>query len=101
MSLQKANLENIASAATALSQADANMNEAFEALRKAGAAMENGWNSRAGSAAIPTMHKLFQGNEMRSLSMQNYCRILQQVVVPGYTVTEVGNTKLSDNFNRG
>ena len=98
MSVQKVDTEGIAAAANAISTADANINNAFEQVRKIGMKMDESWNSSAGTIAETTLQQLITNNDARSTVLQNYVNILNQLVNPSYIEAENVNTKLSDMF---
>ena len=98
MALQKVNTEAIAAMAQAIATANDSINSSFETLRNQGGEMESSWKSKAGSLAVTMMHELFNGNEARSVVLENYVNYLNKMVNPGYIASEEQNTSLADQF---
>ena len=98
MAKQVVDTQRISASAAAIRQADENIERALDTLEIKGGRPETSWCSRAGEAAQTAMYQLIQNNAARSAVLQNYVRMLEQQVSPGYAETETVNTKLADQF---
>lgn len=98
MAKQVVDTERIRDAASKLRTADNNMNKEFSTMQRNAKQLETSWKGSAGTAAQTILYSLFQNNEVRSSVIQNYIRMLDQQVDPGYTGAETVNKKLADSF---
>ena len=98
MTKQIVDTEIISSSANKLRTADSNINSAFTTMQAKARQLDSNWKSRAGDAAISTMHSIAKNNDARSAVLQNYVNMLLQQVDPGYVSAENANVSLADKF---
>ncbi len=98
MAKQTINTERVATSVSKLKTVDGDINRAFSTMEKAAKRLESDWTGQAATAAVDLKNQIFQRNATRSTVLQNYIRILEQQVNPGYLGAEETNTKLADQF---
>ena len=98
MTKQVVNTDRIASSATKLRTVDDTINSEFRTMQDKAKLLDDNWNSAAGEAARTALHRLFVINDGRSIILQNYIRMLEKQVNPGYVGAEDANTTLADQF---
>ena len=79
--------------------ANNNINASFTTMRASVNNILNNWQGSSGDQARSVLHGIMQLGEPRSQVLQNYIRMLEQQVTPGYQQAETVNTILADKFN--
>jgi uncharacterized protein YukE len=98
MAKQAVDTDRIAYSANRLRTSNDAINNEFSALKNKAKQLEFNWKSQAGETARTTMYQLFENSKVRSKVLENYIRMLEQQVNPGYAGAETANARLADKF---
>ena len=97
MAKQAINTERVSAAAIKLRNVDSKINTEFSTMSNKANQLDS-WKGAAGTAAQTTLVQLLNHNNARSTVLQNYIKLLEQQINPGYIEAETTNTTLADKF---
>ena len=97
--VQHIDTERVANTITSLQKTQSNINTSFATMNRTVTRNLNGWHGRASDAARSMFQKVCDGNEARSIVLDNYITMLQKQIVPNYVGAEDANQKLANLFD--
>lgn len=98
MANQSIDTDRVCTVADQLRKANNNIDIAFQSVERAARTLQGCWNSSAGAKAQTSMYRFVDANSARSTVMQNYVKLLKEVVTANYCSGEESNKYLASQF---
>lgn len=95
----KVDTARVSAAAKTIGRYNQTIRDDFSSVESAIKSLNGSWDGAASEKAMDSFHRIKNNfSEPRYQVVNNYVKFLHEVVDPGYTQTEITNTKLADAF---